>query len=163
MRRPLHSLSMLIPAALLALSSPRESAAQAMGMLGTEIFVKASNSSAYKVTFEDVLVSSVSIKSPRDVASGQASGKRQHLPLSARSTETAIKLGPLSQFANVPSSTSNVPLTFAIEIGGASAGWCKVEVSATLAPGATRLDLQLGDVARFFDDAGKPKAGACKP
>ena len=159
MRRPLRLTACLPVAFLIAFSASRGVSAQTT----TDIYILASNSSAYKVTFEDVLVSSQTIKSPRDAASGQATGKRQHKPWMARSGETALNVGPLSQFADVPPSASNVSLSFYALINGQSGGICKVEVRGTLAPRASRLDLHLGDVARFFDDAGKPKAGVCQP
>ncbi len=98
-----------------------------------------------------------SIMSPRDPASGLATGKRQHKPITAK---TAI--GVLEEFPVIvanPSSAkqSVVIVTLSMEGGGT----CKARVPATYDANTKRLEVALGDAARFFDAAKRPRPNLC--
>jgi hypothetical protein len=98
-----------------------------------------------------------SIMSPRDPASGLPTGRRTHKPIAAR---TAI--GVLEEFqvivATAPTAkTSNVFVTLSMEGGGT----CKARVPATYDASAKRIDVAIGDGARFFDAAKRPRADLC--
>jgi len=125
------------------------------------VVLSASNSAAYKVDFEDV---SLSIQSPKDVASGQATGKRIHKPLGARAGNTMIDAGHLSEYHDKYANQEiSYVLSFKVLVNLVSEGGksCKANVQTTLKPGATRLDVPFGDVARFFDASGNPRPELC--
>lgn len=124
------------------------------------VVINVSNTASFKMTFEDVLVSS--INSPRDAASGQATGKRTHKPIMMRTNSTTFEAGRLNQLGysgSLPMEqiSFNVMATLSSEAGKT----CKAAVQAVLQTRATRMDVPLGDVARFFDASGNPRPEVC--
>ncbi len=97
------------------------------------------------------------IMSPRDASSGLATGKRQHKPIAAKTP-----IGVLEEFqvtvANPPAArNSNVFVTLSMEGGGT----CKARVPATYDTSTKRIEVTLGDAARFFDAAKRPRPDLC--
>ncbi len=133
-------------------------AAHAAHALSTDIqlsvVARGGNSAVVSIKFDGI---EGEIMSPRDAASGLATGKRQHKPIAAKTP-----IGVLEEFqlivANPPAArTSTVFVTLSMEGGGT----CNARVPATYDASTKRIEVALGDAARFFDAAKRPRPDLC--
>ncbi|MBL8980655.1 MAG: hypothetical protein JNL26_00630 [Gemmatimonadetes bacterium] len=117
------------------------------------VFVNASNSGDAVIFTESVSLNLIT--SPRDAASGQATGKRQHKPIMARSAAAWMDGGITAEddWQNIKG--------VSVEFKSASGSTCYASLRAAPNAARTRLEAQAGDVARFFDAAGKARADLC--
>ena len=118
--------------------------------------LKAANSSASASIKFDGIDGEI-IASPRDPASGQASGRRQYRPLTARTP-----LGVWLEFpVVVKRQPSAGPLTIYATIVVDGGGKCRLRTDATFNATAKRFELSLGDAARLFDANEQPRPELC--
>jgi len=108
------------------------------------VVLKAANSSTVHIKFEGI--DGESVNSPRDVASGQATGKRQHSPLMAQTPfgvweelSIVVKREPVA---------GSVVVYATITMDGG--GTCRARTQATYNASSKRFEISLGDAARFF-------------
>ncbi|MCC6243533.1 MAG: hypothetical protein IT353_11880 [Gemmatimonadaceae bacterium] len=151
-RARLTSLTLLAAACLATTTAP---AIHAQPGTTLRVVLKGSNSSNGYLKIEGV--DGESIMSPRDPQSGLATGKRTHKPIMAKAPA-----GTIEEFqvivANPPSArTSSVLVTLSAEGGGT----CKASIPTTYDAAAKRVDVAIGDAARFFDAAKRPRPDLC--
>jgi hypothetical protein len=124
------------------------------------LFVNASNSASYQVTLETVSIPSIT--SPRDPASGQATGKRVHKPIRAHAPAGIYEQeGHFTGWPAAVAPTEDLSLSAMVELTSHTGSACKAGMPATFKPSTKRIELSLGDVARFFDAEGKPRGALC--
>lgn len=125
------------------------------------IYLQAANSAAYAIEMENVLVSS--IQSPRDPASRQATGKRQvYAPRAVTNISEANALWTVIEAAKGATPVENATVDAMVMLKSAAGSTCKAIVPATFKRSAKRLEVSIGDLARFFDASGKPRAEQCR-
>lgn len=124
------------------------------GTTPVAVAIRGANSASFQIKFDGI---DGEIMSPRDAASGLATGKRQHKPILAK---TALSV--LEEFqvivANPPAAkTSTVSMTLSADGGGT----CKAKVPTTYDASNKRFEIAIGDAARFFDEAKRPRPDLC--
>ena len=137
-----------------ALSTPLT--AQYTNAASLSASVRAANSANFAI--EIAGISGGWIVSPRDPASGQATGKRQHKPIAAHSTDG--KVGDIAMASSMEPPTEEITFVL-VSLSADGGGACKVRISGRYNASAKMIDIQLGDVARFFNTNKSPKPDLC--
>jgi hypothetical protein len=121
-----------------------------------KLFVRTSNSSAFMDYVDDVVYGGSVVRDQREAAAG---GRHLRKAIPPKSATAWIDLGAAPPWP--PSANSVWNFHVWVDAWVTEGSHCWAYVPATRNSQGTRIDVELGDVARFFDAAGKPRPNLC--
>jgi hypothetical protein len=119
----------------------------------TTVRVRAGNSAAFPIKVEEIEGEGLAA---RDAATGLATGKRQYKPIQAN-TSLGLEEYLIWKLTSPPPAGSSAGITLAVDGGGR----CTAKIPMTYDASSKRVGIDIGDAARFFDSAKRPRPNLC--